>query len=164
MGEQTVTCIISGVRTDDLVVCAGLWLWDCCCKKQGKWGGGKCLFIHQFRAGPGLMAVQADLNLAVPKIQIALIAPGEVELVALDVREQTAAVRSGPATGRARPTFRALAMLPQANPHRAKSLLALLSSLVSEEREKSQLEWLQCEVPPSQPRPNQNIYPIKTPV
>lgn len=59
--------------------------------------------------------------MAVPKTQIGLIAPGEVELVALVVGEEIAAVRSGPATGRARPTFRALAMLPQANPHFAKS-------------------------------------------
>lgn len=43
-------------------------------------------------------------------------------------------------------------------------MVAPLSSLVSEETDKSHLEWLQCEVPPSQPRPNQHIYQIKTPV
>lgn len=99
--------------------------------------------------------------MAVPKIRIALIAPRQE---ALDVGEEIAAVRSGPATGRARPSFRALAMLPQANPHCAKSLLAPLSSPVSEEREESQPEWLQCEVLPSQPRPKQHIYQIKTSV
>lgn len=94
--------------------------------------------------------------MAVPKIQTGLIAPGEVELVALNVGEEIAAVRSGLATGRARP----VPILPRV----CFLMLAPLSSLVSEETEKSQLEWLQHEEPPSQPRPNQHIYQIKTPV